>query len=119
MLNRNKAAAEESIIVGHVYKDKDEDIEVIPFFLDLANSRVKFAPVGRSSEEETRMSDFLKRFNYLGEVSSMAEKQSAKRAAPDSVTVPKPNVRAEIDAETAYNVEVSRMRREEVEKAKK
>lgn len=69
--------------VGHVYKEKgaegDNTVlqEVIPYFVDPHVAQVQFSNVGRSNEERMRTSDFLNRFEHIGEVnaSSVAEKQ--------------------------------------------
>lgn len=66
---------QEAIIVGDVYKEDGTDREVIPFFVDFAAARVRIAPVGRASEDIMRTSDFINRFNHVGPVSSLAEKQ--------------------------------------------
>lgn len=72
----------ELVQVHQVYKEKDGELEVIPFFVDFASAMVSFAPVGRSSEDRAKTSDFLKRFDLLGPVSSMAEKQLKREDNP-------------------------------------
>lgn len=71
---------QDNIVTGHVYKEDNGDLEVVPFFVDLHSAHVRFAPVGRAAEDNMRTSDFLNRFKYVGPVSSMAEKQVAKDA---------------------------------------
>ncbi len=86
--NRNvKEEGQEEIVVGHVYKEDNGGQEVIPYHVDFSSARVNFAPVGRSSEDQMRTSDFLNRFSYVGEVSSMAEKQVAKTTPAKAETV--------------------------------
>lgn len=71
------------IAVGHVYREKNADsnagaaAEVIPYNVDFGSAHVNFSNVGRSNEELMRTSDFLNRFEHVGEVnaSSLAEKQ--------------------------------------------
>lgn len=72
---------QKNIVVGHVYKESNSDAEVIPYFVDVASARVNFAGVGRSNEEQMRTSDFLNRYDYVGEVSSIAEKQVSNEVA--------------------------------------
>lgn len=67
------------IEVGSVYREKNGQAEVVPFFVDLHTARVRFAPVGRSTEDEMRTSDFLNRFEYQG-LSSTAERPAEKEA---------------------------------------
>lgn len=75
---------DEMVAVGQVYKERDGDLEVIPFHFDFGSAVVSFAPVGRSAEDKLSSREFLKRFEHFGAVSSMAEKQTAdKRAAPE------------------------------------
>ena len=64
----NKVKNDESAVVseGQVYKERDSDLEVIPFFVDLAASSVQFAPVGRSAEDRASIDDFNKRFELVG-----------------------------------------------------
>ena len=82
MANR-KAVDSDNITVGHVYKSKENEnsatAEVIPYFVDFARGTVKFAPVGRSSEDELSTVDFLKTYEYFGPLSSRAEKQVEKK----------------------------------------
>lgn len=77
MANKTKADTSDNIVVKHVYASKADETEVIPYFVDFAAGRVKFAPVGRSSEDELATSEFLERFTYVGPVSKIAEKQKA------------------------------------------
>lgn len=63
------------IVTGQVYKEKDGGREVIPFFVDRAAARVRFAPVGRSTEEEMRTSEFANAFEHVGPRASTAEEQ--------------------------------------------
>lgn len=72
----------EMIRVGHVYKEDGTDREVSPFFVDLPNSQVRFAPIGSGREDMMRTSDFLGRFKYQGEFSSRAENQTAANTRP-------------------------------------
>lgn len=72
---------QEAIVVGHVYREKNGGgLEVIPFFVDFAAAQVRFAPVGRATEDLMRTSDFLGRFEYLGPVASVAEEQKERPA---------------------------------------
>lgn len=80
MFNKNSSKNEvTSVSEGHVYKDED-GLEVIPFFVDLGASSVKFAPLGRSKEGNVSIDDFLKDFTYVGVQSAHAEKPSSKSA---------------------------------------
>lgn len=72
---------QQNIIVGHVYKENNSAQEVIPFFVDVASAQVRFAPVGRSTEDTMRTSDFLNRFTYAGPVSERAEDQKSNEQA--------------------------------------
>lgn len=84
MESKKRNLAEEgqdNIVVGHVYKEDNSEVEVIPYFVDFAAARVNFAGVGRSNEDQMRTSDFLNRFKYVGPVSSQAEKQVSNEAA--------------------------------------
>lgn len=76
MAKEKRELAEEgqdNIVVGDVYKEKNGDLEVIPFFVDIHSAHVKFAPVGRATEDNMRTSDFLNRFEYFGPVSARAQ----------------------------------------------
>jgi hypothetical protein len=84
MANKPRNLAEEgqeAIRTGHVYKEDNDGMEVIPFHVDLGTAQVRFAPVGRSSEDLMRTSDFLNRFTYVGPQSSLAEKQTSTSTA--------------------------------------
>lgn len=88
MANRDTNIAEEGadlVREGHVYKEDSGTKEVIPFFVDFARSTVRFAPVGVASgrEDEMRTSDFLNRFTYVGQHSSLAEPQTEKKDTPE------------------------------------
>lgn len=63
---------QEMVQEGGVYKEKNGTAEVIPFFVDFARATVRFAPVGRATEDEMRTSDFLNRYELV-EKSAMAE----------------------------------------------
>lgn len=80
MVANKEVAAKEDIIVGEVYKNKANAQEVIPYFLDFAGASVQYSPVGRSSEGRLSTVDFLGQFDYVGPVSSMAEKQVSNEA---------------------------------------
>ena len=69
---------QDSIIVGHVYKEDNGLEEVIPYFVDFAAAKVNFAPVGRSREDQMRTSDFLNRFKYVGPNPSTSEEVISK-----------------------------------------
>lgn len=74
---RKNAKNEADVMVeeGAVYTDGTQ--EVIPFFVDFARARVRFAPVGRASEDEMRTGDFLNRFKKV-EKSVLAEATPAE-----------------------------------------
>lgn len=57
---------------GAIYKEKNGDREVVPFYVDFANALVRFAPLGRSSEDQMRSSDFLNTYEKM-EKSVLAE----------------------------------------------
>jgi hypothetical protein len=63
---------QEMIAEGRVYKEKNGTLEVVPFFVDFARATVRFAPLGRATEDEMRTSDFLGRFELV-EKSVLAE----------------------------------------------
>lgn len=69
---------EDNIIVGGVYEPKDGGREVIPFFLDFANSSVQFAPVASGQEDRMSTTEFLKEYKYFGPMSSRAEEQTGE-----------------------------------------
>lgn len=73
--NTDNSASQTMIVQGQVYRAKDGGREVIPFFVDRAAARVRFAPVGRSSEETMRTSEFADAFEHVGPRSSLAEEQ--------------------------------------------
>ncbi len=75
------AAEDENIVVGEVYKEKDGEGEVIPYFVDVAAGRVNFAGVGRSNEENMATSKFLSSHEHVGPVSSRAEDQKSNEEA--------------------------------------
>lgn len=74
-----KEEGQEMIAVRQVYREKDGDLEVTPFFVDFASARVRFSPLGRAREDEMRTSDFLNRFELVGQ-SRLAEKPARKDA---------------------------------------
>lgn len=76
---RKNVSAENAVIIdeGQLYREKNGDLEVIPFFVDLATARVRFSPVGRSTEDQMRMGEFLNRFEKVDK-SRMAEATPAE-----------------------------------------
>lgn len=74
---RLKEEGQEMVEVGGIYKEKNGDLEVSPFFVDLASAQVRFAPLGRATEDQMRSSDFLNRFERV-ERSSRAETPARK-----------------------------------------
>lgn len=66
---------QENVVMGHVYRPKNDagGSEVIPFSVEVMRARVRFSPVGRSSEDEMRTSDFLNSFEYVGPTPSTSE----------------------------------------------
>src|SRR6476620_11348829 len=56
-----KNEADVMITEGAVYREKNGTQEVVPFFVDFARARVRFSPLGRSTEDEMRMGEFLSR----------------------------------------------------------
>jgi hypothetical protein len=77
--HRRNATAENDVMIeeGAVYREKRGDLEVIPFFVDFATARVRFAPIGRASEDQIRMGEFLSRFEKVDK-SRMAEATPAE-----------------------------------------
>lgn len=78
-LRRKNVPAENAVIIdeGQLYREKNGDLEVVPFFVDLATARVRFSPVGRSTEDTMRMGEFLHRFEKV-EKSRLAEATPAE-----------------------------------------
>ncbi len=77
----DKSKEQKNIVIGHVYKANTSEQEVIPYFVDFAGGRVNFSGVGKSNEDQASTSDFLSRFEYVGPVSTRAEKQVSNDAA--------------------------------------
>lgn len=76
---------QDSIVVGHVYKEENGLQEVIPYFVDFAAAKVNFAPVGRSAEDIMRTSDFLNRFKYVGPQPSTSEEVISKEESQKNI----------------------------------
>jgi len=76
---RRNVSAENDVLIeeGAVYREKNGDLEVMPFFVDFATAKVRYSQVGRSSEDEMRMGEFLHRFEKV-EKSVLAEATPAE-----------------------------------------
>jgi hypothetical protein len=94
---RKNAANEADVLIteGGLYREKNGTQEVVPFFVDFATARVRFSPVGRSSEDEMRMGEFLNRFEEVdksvlaeataSESQKKAEARMKKRESTDQL----------------------------------
>lgn len=99
---------EDMVIVGQVYKEIEGSLEVIPFFVDFASSMVQFAPVSSGREDRMLSPAFLKRFKYLGAMSSRAENQTEKAPAKEDTPSATPRTAFAIEEEKRLAEEAKR-----------
>lgn len=69
-----------AIIKGRTYKEKNGVRQVIPYFVDYNSAQVNFADVGKSNEDKMRTSDFLNRFELMGETAVATKADDASEA---------------------------------------